>query len=246
MSTVAFRPAYSVLALDDADDKPLSALAFSPTASCRARLRDLGLSFRAEPGGFRLFAQFMGGAGGVRRVPVAGEALLVFAITLADPDFTARYQPALTRATGPNLYLTNRTVAGAIRNAGLVTRGATAAAVDAVRITARRFRAPAATDVANPPTALAVATGYDPIRQLADAVVAGPGGEAQVAVDLTGAPERAFTLAPKPPGTAFSRILADDEVFALGAFGVLDLVLRPVAGPDPAAGRAFIARFRRQ
>jgi hypothetical protein len=246
MSTVAFRPAYSVLALDDADDKPLPGLILFPTASCRARLRDLGLSYRAETGGFRLFAQFMGGTGGVRRVPVAAEAVLVFAITLADPGFPARYRPPLTRATGPNLYLTNRTPAGAVRNAGLLTRGAVAAAVDAVRITGRRFRAPATVGGANPATALAVATGYAPIRQLADAPIAGPVGEAQVAIDLTGAPERAFTLAPKPPGTAFSRILADDEVFALGAFGVLDLVLRPVAGPDPAAGRAFTARFRRQ
>lgn len=244
MTTVEYRPAYRVLA-KQVDGTPLDALALGPTRWTQSRLSDLGLVYKQEPGGFVLYAQYVGGTDGVRRVPVARATTLVFGIT-QNGEFPSKFEPKLTPATGPNLYLTNRTAATTARSSGQLTRAALAGPADGCRIVARRFLA--AVDVAGalPPATLAVATLFAPVRALPDVPIPTGAGEAQVPVDLTTAPERAFTLAPTPPGTPRSCIVADDELAGRGAFGVLDLVLEPTSGPDPVAGNPFTARFQRQ
>lgn len=246
MTLIAFRPAYSVTAEDAGDGSALPGLAFHPTEATRHRLADQGLVFRARTGGFQLFAQIIGGTGGVRRAPIRAELVLVFGIRLTDQGFSSRYGPDLTAQTGPNLFLTNRIDAGSARSSGALTVAADVGQADAVRLVGRRFLARTNLNVSPVPTALALATAYAPVRALPDVAMAASTGEPQVAVDLMTFPERTFTLAPKPPGTAQVRHYADTELAGRGAFGVLELALFPVPGPEPAGGRNFTARFRRR
>ncbi len=244
--TVAFRPAYAVSAQDADDAKPIASLRFAPTERTREKLADLGLLFQERSGGFQLFGQFMGGASGQRRAPLTAEAVLIFGIRTTDPGFVRRFLPDLTAATGPAYYLTNRTAAAAARSQGDLSVGSEVAAVDAARIVGRRFLARADLSANPVPTALALATHFAPKRNLPDVSIPATGGEAQIAVDLSSTPERTFTVAPKPPGTARIKVVVDEDLAARPVIGLLELVLLPVAGPAPAAGFQFTARFRRR
>lgn len=247
MSIMAYRPTVRVTMLDDADGVPMSALSFTPTPTAMQRLAERGLLFRGQPWGFRLVAALAGT--GLRR-PIRSEVTLSFAIRLADPGFLQRFRPALSRTAGVNLYLTNRTSATQARSDGKLTSAAQAGTAEAARITGLRF---SATGPAG--GRLVLATAFAPPRALPDVEVPASTVEVSVQVDLarTNDPlrpqkpvERVFTMTPTPPGSAPVRIVADDDLAGQGAFGLLDLVLKPLAEGEPAGGRIFTARFRRQ
>jgi hypothetical protein len=246
VTTIAFRPAFRVTVEEDGTGRTLDALAFAPTAATAARLRDHRLTFRPRPGGFALYAQLVGGAGGTRRAPMAAPVSMIFGIRLMRSDFLARYHPDLTAATGPNLYLTNRSAGGGSRASGSLARGATVEAADAVRIVDRRLTARVDRGATPAPRSLVVAPLFDPRRGTAEVPLPAGAGVASVAVDLRDSPERAFTLAPKPGGRVRSAIFVDDELAGRGAFGVLELIAEPRPGREPTDGRAYVARFRRR
>lgn len=243
--TVAFRPACAVSAADAADGAAIRNISFVATSTTRRMMADLGLIWQARPGGFQIYGQYLGGVGGERRAPLTGDATLTFGIVMKD-EALRRYMPALTPKSGPSLYLSNRTAAGAVRAQGALTVGAEVAVADAARIVGRVFLARADLAAQPRPTAISVATAVAPLRTLPDVPITAEVGEVQVPIDLRGAPERVFTIAAKPPGSAKTRVVVDDEFAARPVAGLLDLVLRPVAGPDPAAGRFFSAKFRRR
>lgn len=162
------------------------------------------------------------------------------------PTFWAKYQPDLTSTTGPQIYLTNRVDAATARPDGLLTVGPEVDLADAVQIVPWRFAARADLAASPRPLAVAVSTAFAPRNDLADVPLQTASGEAEALIDLAGQTETVFLLAPKPPASARRRVFVSAELAGRGAAGVLELVLRPVAGPDPPGPRAFAAEFRRR
>ena len=248
MSTLAFRPAFTVTVDEQGTGKAVSALGFEPTPTTERRLADHRMVFRPRAAGFQLYAQFNPEAGDARLGPITARTSFVFAIQLMESDFLARYHPDLDPATGPNLYLANLDADGSVRPSGALGLGATVERADAARIVGRRLNARADLTAVPAPTSLKVTDRFDPARTVADVAVAASAGSttAAVAIDLSADAADAFSLAPQPADTPRTTLFADDELAGRGAFGVLELVAAPTAGPDPAGGRAYTATFRRR
>jgi hypothetical protein len=247
MSMAAFIPFIGVSVAENGTGKPIAALNFEPTPATARRLADYRLIFRPRAGGFQLYARNNPAAGNARLAPITARAAFVFSVRTAEADFLTRYHPDLDPATGPNLYLSNLNADGTARPNGQLSLGATVEQADAARIVGRRLNARA--DLAAPtrPTSLKVTDRYAAARTVADVpVFAAAGSEsASVAIDLTGDAASAYTLSPQPSG-AKTMLFADDELAGLGALGALQLIAEPFPGPDPAAGRAYTAIFRRR
>lgn len=243
--TIAFRPGWTVSCLEADSTRPVEGMRLRPTEETLRRLADCGLVLRPRPAGLALYLQHMGGAGGPRRVQLVGKVALVFGLE-ASSGFWTRYLPDLTSGTGPQIYLSNRITATQLRPEGPLTTGAEVDVADAVRIVAPRFSTRADLGATPRPKSMAVATALTPRRNLPDVALGESSGEGLAEVDLTGEAETTFVLAPKPPATARRRVHVCPELAGRGVAGVLELVLDPVAGPDPPGGRAFTALFRKR
>ncbi|MGE0665184.1 MAG: hypothetical protein AB7O49_01395 [Sphingomonadales bacterium] len=246
MSIAAFVPFISV-AVEDDGGKPIAALSFEPTPATEKRLADHRLIFRPRPHGFQLYARNNPEAGNVRVAPVTAPTSLVFRVRAAQSDFLARYHPDLDPETGPNFYLANLENDGSPRAGGKLSVGDTVETADAARLTGRRLNARADMTASPKPTGVKALDRYDAGRIAADVKFnAAAGSEsAAAAVDLSADPGSAYTLAMQPSG-AKTTIFADDDVAGRGALGVLNLVAAPFPGPEPDAGRAYTATFRRR
>jgi hypothetical protein len=243
--TIAFRPGWTVSCLEAGTARAVAGLRLEPTDEARRNMADAGIVSRPRPGGLALFVQRVGRPNGAPRVPFAGDIALRFALHV-QPDFWSRYQPDLTSATGPQVYLTNRVDAATVRPEGLLTAGSDVDIADAVRIVPRRFAARADLAASPRPVAMAVSTAFAPRRNLPDVALETGSGEAVAVIDLGDQSEAVFVVAAKPPATARRRVFVSAELAGRGAAGVLELILRPVAGPDPPGPRAFSAAFRKR
>jgi hypothetical protein len=243
--TIAFRPGWTVTCLEAGTARTVAGLRLDPTDEARQRMADAGIVPRPRPGGLALFVQRIGRRDGAGRAPFLGDIVLCFAVHVQQ-DFWTRYQPDLTSATGPQFYLTNRVDAATVRAEGLLTVGSEVGLADAVQIVPRRFVARADLAARPRPVAMAVSTAFAPRRDLADVALETGSGEAQALIDLGTGAETTFLVAPKPPATARRRVFASAELSGRAAAGVLELILRPVAGPDPPGPRAFSAEFRKR
>lgn len=251
MSSIAFRPCIGVTVKDD-QSRELPALSFEPTADTQRRLDDQHLLFRPRAAGFQLYAQYNRQAGNVRLAPISRRTALVFAIRLNGADFLERFHPDLDATTGPGLYLANLDDDGAVRASGSLSLGTTVEQADAARIVGRclnaRTNLGAKPKPKPKPVTLKVSDRFDPTGVVANPPVnaIAEASSASVAIDLSGNAASAYTLAPQPSGTPGTVLFASNELAGRGAFGVLELVLAPFPGPDPAAGRQYIATFRRR
>lgn len=243
--TIAFRPRWSVGCVEAGTGDPVLGLRLDPTPQTARRIADAGMVLRPGPAGFTLYQMRAGGVSGAPRAPVQGDLEMCFAVRV-DPAFWSRYRLDLTVDTGPQLYLSNRIDAADIRPEGRLTQGGEAGPEDAVRIVAPRFAAQADLGASPRPTAMALATGHDPRRDLPDVPVADASGGGRAEIDLEGQPQAVFRLAPRPPGTDWRRIYVSADLAGRGVAGVLDLTLRPGAGPGDPPPRLFVARFRRR
>lgn len=248
MSVTTFRPFMSFSVEENATGKPIAALSLVPTAATRQRLDNHRLVFRPRSNGFQLYAQHNPQAGDARLAPITARTPLMFGAWLVEPDFLDRYHPDLDPAGGASLYLSNLDADGSVRASGAVSRGATVETEDTVRIVGRRLNARADLTTNPAPTTLRVVDRYDPARVVANAAVNAVGNStsANVALDLSVDRAAAYTLVPQPAGSPQSNIFVDDELARGGAFAVIELVSAPLPGPDPAAGRTYLARFRRR
>lgn len=246
MSVIAFRPAVTVMVGEDGTGRPIRALSFEPTGETLSRLADHRLVFRPRADGFQLYAQYNPEAGNARLGPITERTSFVFGVRLAETDFTARYHPKLGPETGPNLYLANLNANGSVRGSGSLARGATVEKADGARIVGRRLTARADLTATPKPARLKVTDRFKPSRIVADLAVNAVAGSdsASVAIDLSEDRAAAYTLAPQPGGAPKITLFANDELAGRGAFGVLEIVADPSAGPDPAGGRAYFAAFR--
>jgi hypothetical protein len=243
--TIAFRPGWTVSCLEAGSTRAVTGLRLDPTEATRRKMADAGLVMRARPGGFALFVQRVGRPDGPLRAPFAGDVAVTFAVNV-EPGYWSRYQPDLTALAGPQLYLTNRVDAATVRPEGLLTVGAEVGIADAVQVVPDRFAARADLSASPRPVAMAVATAFAPRRDLPDVALETASGVGAAQIDLGGETETTFVLAPKPPASNRRRVFVSTELAGRGAAGVLELILRPVAGPDPPGPRAFTALFRKR
>lgn len=248
MSVTAFRPFMTLTVAENGTGAAIGALGFAPTTATVRRLADHKLIFRRRANGFQLYAQFNPEAGNARLGPIAVRRSFVFGIRLTEPDFLARYHPDLDPATGPNLYLANLDADGSVRGAGSVSVGATVEKADAARIVARRLNAKADLTATPAPVSLKVTDRFDPARTVADVPVdaIAASTSATVAIDLSADLAAVYSLAPQPADLPRTTLFIDDELAGRGAFGALELVAEPSAGPEPAGGRIYSATFRRR
>jgi hypothetical protein len=241
MSVMAYRPVASVTVLEKGSKKPIRSVRFEPTPDALRRMADHRMVHRTRDSGFQIYA--VHDSGGTPRVPIAKPLRMLFSIR-AGADFHGRYKPEPGEAAAPALYLTNRDSDGEGNAAGGLSRGEAVAKEDLARIVPRRLRASVPLTGNTPPTKVEVRRRYGgaivgeavAIETPAEALVA------ELAVDLSGEEERAFTLVPLPGGVA-QHIFADDALAGGGSIGVLELILRNFPGPQPAAGRVFTATF---
>lgn len=248
MSVIAFRPFVTVTVLEQGTGKEIGGLRFEPAPATALRLADHRLVFRTRDSGFQLYAQFNPEFGNARLSALAARTSFVFCIRLTEPGFLARYHPDLDSATGPNLYLANLDARGGVRAKGRLSRGKTVTQADAARIVARRLTARASLVGKPQPASLKVTERFNPSRTVADIPVdaIAKSTAAAVAIDLSTDLARVYTLAPQPRGKPETTLFADNELAGCGAFGVLELVAEPSAGPEPAGGRKYSAIFRRR
>jgi hypothetical protein len=248
MSVVTFRPFITVTVEEQTTGKPIHALSFGPTAATARRLADHRLIVRPRANGFQIYAKFNPEAGNARLGAFAGRTSLVFGIRLSEADFLARYQPDLDSTIGPNLYLTNRDPDGSVRKSGRLSLGDTVEKADAARIVGRRLNARTDHSATSAAASLKVTDRFDPSRTVANVPVnsIANSGSAAVAIDLSADRAVAYTLAPQPAGNPKMTLFVDDELAGRGAFGALELVAEPSAGPEPAGGRIYSATFRRR
>ncbi|HEX8216139.1 MAG TPA: hypothetical protein VF577_01625 [Allosphingosinicella sp.] len=243
MSIASYRPVAAVTAKDQAGGKPIPAFAFEPTRTTLAKLADHRLLYRNRTAGFQLL--------GARNAegplaPIVAPLRLLFALRASDPGAVARYKPAGDAAAGPSLYFTNVAADGKAQASPSLTRGDAAGAEDSVRIVGRRFRASVPLPAADRPTSIALLRRYEGTR--VGAAVPVPPGDAPVAelsLDVSGEEGAAFTLIAEPGGPR-QHFLCEDELAGGRAFGVVELVLKAFPGPEPAAGRDFVAVFKRR
>ena len=246
MSTTAYVPFISVAVAGD-DGKPIRGISFVPTAATVNRLLDHRLIIRTRSDGFQLYSQKNPQAGNVRLAPITAPTAFIFSLRSSQPDFLARYHPDLDPETGPNLYLSNLENDGSPRAGGKLSAGDTVETADAARITGRKFNARADMTATPKPTGVKALDRYKASRVAADVKFNAAAGSENAAalVDLSADPGSAYTLAIQPSG-AKTTVFADDELAGHGALGVLQLVAAPFPGPDPGAGRAYTATFRRR
>jgi hypothetical protein len=243
MSIVRYRPVAAVTAKDQANGKPIAAFSFEPTRATLAKLADHRLLYRNRPGGFQLLAA---GNDEGPLAPIVAPLRLLFAMRAADPAAPARYKPAGDPDAGPGLYLTNLAADGKPQASPSLTRGDAAGPEDSVRIVGRRFRAAVPLPAADRPTSIELLRRYEGTR-VGPAVPVPPGGaaSADLSLDVSDETGAAFTLVAKPGG-AKQHFLAEDELAGARALGVVELVLKAFPGPEPAAGRDFVAAFQRR
>lgn len=248
MSIISFRPVMSLAIEEDGTGKPVAALRLKPTSATRRRIADHRLVFRPRPDGFQLYGQHNPQAGDARLAPITVRTPLVFGAWLIEPDFLDRYHPDLDAAGGASLHLSNLNADGSVRASGTVSRGDTVETADSVRIVGRRSSVRADLGTTPPPTSLRVIDRYDLGRVVANVPVraVANSSSSSVALDLSNDPAMAFTLVPQPSGAPRSNIFVESELAGAGAFAVVELVAAPLPGPSPAAGRRYVARFRRR
>ena len=248
MSIISFRPVMSLVVEEDGTGKPISALRLKPTGATRRKLADHRLVFRLRPDGFQIYGQHNPEAGDARLAPITVRTPLVFGAWLIEPDFLDRYHPDLDAAGGASLHLANLNADGSVRASGTVSRGDAVETADGVRIVGRRSNARADLGTTPPPTGLRIIDRYDLARVVANVPVKAVANStsANVALDLSADRATAYTLVPQPSGAPQSNIFVDDELAGAGAFAVIELVAAPLPGPSPAAGRRYVARFRRR
>ena len=247
MSLTGFRPLAAVTITDEANGKAMESLSFDPTAATAAKLTGHRLIFRRRLGGFQLYAERNLGPGGGPVVPIVEPVRLVFALRSSDRGRLARYKPSEDPTAGPNLYLTNLDDAGVPQASRPLSRGESIAAADSARIVGPRFRARVPLPATNRPNRVEVRRRHDGER-VGDAIpleVGAGASAAELGVDLSNEEASAFTLVPKPAGDE-QHILVDEELAATGAYGAVELVLKPFPGPDPEGGREFTAVFARR
>lgn len=248
MSIISFRPVMSLAVEEDGTGKPVTALRLKPTSVTRRKIADHRLVFRPRPDGFQLYGQHNPQAGDARLAPITVRTPLVFGAWLIEPDFLDRYHPDLEAAGGASLYLANLNADGSVRASGTVSRGDTVEMADSVRIVGRRSNVHADLRTTPPPTSLRVIDRYDIARVVTNVSVKAVANSTStsVALDLSTDRATAFTLVPQPSGAPRSNIFVEDELAGAGAFAVIELVAALLPGPSPAAGRRYVARFRRR
>lgn len=248
MSIISFRPMMSLAVEEDGTGKPVAALRLKPTSATRRRMADHRLVFRPRPDGFQLYGQHNPQAGDARLAPITVRTPLVFGAWLIEPGFLDRYHPDLEAAGGASLYLANLNADGSVRASGTVSRGDTVEMADSVRIVGRRSNVRADLRTTPPPTSLRVIDRYDIARVVSSVSVKAVANSTStsVALDLSTDRATAFTLVPQPAGAPRSNIFVEDELAGAGAFAVIELVAALLPGPSPAAGRRYVARFRRR
>ena len=236
------------VAMQDADGEALPGFAFTPTSRTRRRLADHQLVFRSREAGFEVYYRLNPQAGDPLLGRITQRVRFTFLFTQRDAGFFTRYEPMLTPATGPQLYLDNLTASGTIQPAATVTLTADAVVqpADAVKIHPRKFLA--ATDIAGPPppTRFTVRDKFAPDTVVLQAPIAVTPGARRAAttIDLSARPPGVYTLETDAPGAAPRTIYADDDVAGTPALGVVDVHWQTPQDTAPAGGAAYVIRFR--
>lgn len=248
MTTATFRPEISVQIAEAVTGNGIEAFDIRPTLAAKRAMADYHLKFSQLPTGFVLYAQYDAGAAGARRAPFTGPVSLTFGLWLRSHNFFKTYHPDLNATTGPALMLTNRAGNGAPKDSGSLAQGVTVEAVDGTRISGARMTARVDTTLPGPPTNLALASYYTPAQALTDIPINAPAGStaASVEIELNAHSFDRFTLSPKPPNTAKTSVVRNDELAASGATAILDLELSDFPSAVPPTGRSYFAHFRRR
>jgi hypothetical protein len=242
-----YRRLFTVSVQDEAG-AAIPGFAFVPASRTLALLANHQLTFRSRAAGFEVF---------YRVNPLAADPLvgrighrirLTFPFALTEPGFFERYEPDLTPASGPQLYLDNLTPAGAIQPPATttLTTGPVAQVADAMKVYPRRFLATADLGGGGAPTKFTVRGKFAPGDVILEApVVAAAGaGQAAVRIDLSGHPAGPYTLGTDAAGATPRTIYVDDDLAGAPLLGLVDVHWETAQDSAPAA--AYVIRFRKR
>jgi hypothetical protein len=245
---VQYRRLFSVSAQDEAG-AALAAFSFAPAVRTLGLLSNHQLTFRPRPTGFEIFYRTNPQAVDPLVGRIGGRIRLTFPFTLTETDFFERFQPDLTPASGPQLYLDNLTPAGVIQAAATLTlsTGAVAQTADAMKVYPRRFLATAELGGAGPPTKFTVRGKFTPGDVILEVpmVAAAGAGQAAVRIDLSGRPAGPYTLGTDAAGATPRTIYVDDDLAGVPMLGLVDVHWETAQGSPP-TGAAYVIRFRKR
>ncbi len=229
----------------------LPGFSFEPTPETRGRLAEHQLVFRAREAGFEVFYRANPLNAPALLGRIAGPVRFAFAMRQSDLHFLERYEPDLTPATGPQLYLDNLTTAGAIQpnTTDTLSVGAVVQPADAVRIYAPVFQVAADTSGPQAPTKFIVRKKFNPgLTPVAEVPIDTAGGAVRsfAKIDLSRQLPGPYTLETNAAGATAATIYVDAELAGSSALGLVDIHWQSAQDTAPAGGVSYVIRFRKR
>lgn len=242
-----FHPFLGVRVEEDPSAQILSGFRLVPTEDCRKVLNNRAIVFRPRESGFQLFYETNPLAADPLLGPITSREQFSFALTSDRADLFELYEPDLTAATGPQLYLDNLTPSGNIQTKTTLTVSTVVATGDAVRIAPPVFESTVDVSGGSPPTQLTVKEKFPPNSVVLQAAIPpSAGGRSAVKVDLSDESPGLFTLETNAAGSPVTTVYVADELAGTGVLGVVDLFWESRQDTVAAGGIAYSIRLRKR
>lgn len=241
---------FSIFAQDATSGALLPGFALKPSARTRKLITGYQLLFRVRPGGCELYYTLNPLAVDPLLARIQRRERFTFLLEQHEAAFFTRYQPDLTAETGPQLYLDNLTVAGAIQPPDrlLLTSGTVVQPADAAKIVPPVFIATTQMSDGGTPTRFVVRDKYQPAVVLLDVPIQAAAGVAQSStrIDLSSRPPGPYTLQSDADGAVNRTMYVDGDLAGARVLGVVDIYWETAQTNAAEGGQAYVIRFRRR
>jgi hypothetical protein len=242
---------FKVTIQEEGSNRTLPGFVATPSAATKTRLADHALIFRAWENGFGVYYQTN---------PLAKEPLLggirarerfSFCLYQSDMSFFERYEPDLTPAGGPQIYLDNVTPTGAIQPAAKETLSVADVVLssDAIKVYPGSFVVATDLSGAGPhPTKYVVGDKFAASNVVLEVPITATAGAelANTRIDMSGRAGGPYTLKTDLAGAVAQTIYIDDQLTGDRLLGIIDIYWETAQDTAPAGGQVYRIQFRKR
>ena len=239
---------FNVKVVDYTTDSPLAMFSFLPRSNCQQLLVDHQLIFRNLDTGFSVyFAE-----NPIARDPVVGKissrVRFGFAMRLKDSSLFSRYSLVPSELSGPQFYLDNLLVSGAIQPLSHqpLCEGEYVGIVDSARICPHIFFVKTDLSRGIPPTKYMIKQKFEPSATIKEVLinVSSGSGVVNTKIDLADQTDGPYLL--DTDDDSARTIYVDNTEFTQGNLGVIDIYWEVGQDSIPEGGLSYTLPFHRQ